>query len=465
MPPKILIIDNNGQRASEIKVVLQFLEYAVDIVDVDKYTNDLKNKYNAVFFGGVFDFTSSLFQDMRIGADTLQIAIFILANKGENNSSVPVGFHEIEWPSTHSVLTGVLNKLKTDEEKYSLTNGLTGNSDLITATKKLIVQVAKTDASVLILGESGTGKEVVAQSLHQLSNRSREPFVPVNCGAIPAELIESELFGHEKGAFTGALTARQGRFEMAEGGTLFLDEIGDMPLSMQVKLLRVLQEKTFERVGSNKTIKCNVRIIAATHRNLEDEIANNKFREDLYYRLNVFPIEVPSLRDRIEDLPYLINNLVKRLEQTNRGSVSFTHEAIGKLMQHPWSGNIRELSNLIERMSIIKPHGVVDSFDLPPKFHSYTEPEVLKFTAAEEQEIVKKDISSAENAFLMPSSTPIIIPKGKLPIEGIDLKEYLTELESNLIKQALDNCNGVVAHAALLLNMRRTTLVEKLRKA
>ncbi|WP_442928351.1 sigma-54 interaction domain-containing protein [Methylomonas sp. WH-1] len=284
--------------------------------------------------------------------------------------------------------------------------------------------------------------------------------MPVNCGAIPGELLESELFGHEKGAFTGALTSRQGRFEMAEGGTLFLDEIGDMPMPMQVKLLRVLQERTFERVGSNKTIHCDVRIIAATHRHLEQEIAEKRFREDLFYRLNVFPIEVPALRERAEDIPYLINDLIARMEAANRGTVSLSPRAIATLMQHSWPGNVRELSNLIERLAIISPDASVDVSDLPEKFQGYEVPEGVQIVLPEQDIHIVRP--AEREALAMP--TPGAVAAVHLPEQGIDLKEYLTDLENELIRQALEECNGVVAHAAKLLNMRRTTLVEKLRK-
>src|SRR5690606_3059899 len=208
------------------------------------------------------------------------------------------------------------------------------------------------DTTVLLLGESGTGKEVAARAVHARSKRRDNPFVAINCGAIPPELLESELFGHEKGAFTGALSARKGRFEMADGGTLLLDEIGDMSLPMQVKLLRVLQERSFERVGGNQTIHCNVRVIAATHRDLEDRIASNQFREDLYYRLNVFPIEMPALRERSDDLPMLVGTLAAQLGRTGRGEVRFAEEALQALRGYAWPGNVRELTNLVERMAV-----------------------------------------------------------------------------------------------------------------
>jgi sigma-54 specific flagellar transcriptional regulator A len=310
-------------------------------------------------------------------------------------------------------------------------------------------QVADTDVTVLISGESGTGKEVVARNLHYHSPRRDKPFVPVNCGAIPGELLESELFGHEKGAFTGAINSRAGRFELAEGGTLFLDEIGDMPLHMQVKILRVLQEKTFERVGGNKTFHTDVRIIAATHRNLDDMIANGEFREDLYYRLNVFPIDMPSLKSRAEDIPLLINELVIRLENEQRGSIRFNSAAILSLCRHPWAGNVRELANLVERMAIMHPFGVVGVHDLPLKYRHVDVEDDLEFEAPPSAQL---------------PSVVRMTDTALLPEEGIDLKEYITGLEQSLIQQALDDSGGVVARAAERLMIRRTTLVEKMRK-
>ena len=273
----------------------------------------------------------------------------------------------------------------------------------------------------------------------------------MNCGAIPAELLESELFGHEKGAFTGAINSRPGRFELAEGGTLFLDEIGDMPLNMQVKILRVLQEHTFERVGSNKTLKANVRVIAATHKNLEKMIEDGSFREDLYYRLNVFPIDMPSLRERVEDLPLLLNELISRLENEKRGSIRFNSAAIMSLCRHEWHGNVRELANLVERLAILHPYGVIGVNELPKKFRhvdeddeQYTPPVVADVT---------------QNEGLAGVDSPAL-----LPVNGLDLREYLSDLECSLIQQALDDANGVVARAAEKLSIRRTTLVEKMRK-
>ena len=341
------------------------------------------------------------------------------------------------------------NRKRGHQREAELFRSLVGTSRSIQEVRSLMGQVADKDVSVLITGQSGTGKEVVARNLHYNSHRRDAPFVPVNCGAIPAELLESELFGHEKGAFTGAITARSGRFELAEGGTLFLDEIGDMPLNMQVKILRVLQEKTYERVGGTKTIPTDVRIIAATHKDLESMIEEGTFREDLYYRLNVFPIEMPALKDREEDIPLLINELISRMETEKRGSIRFNSAAILSLCRHEWPGNVRELANLVERLAIMHPYDVIGVKELPQK---YRHVEV-------EDEFLESEDTATQVRGLAGIDSPAL-----LPINGIDLKEYLASLEKSLIRQALDESSGVVARAAERLRIRRTTLVEKVRK-
>ncbi len=474
--PRLLLIDDNETRTQEFESILSFMEYEVSTATVDGYISLLGTLDNlcAIFIGSGCEKQALLVKTvLDYGFD---LPVILLVNKG-NAGQTPTAIQKMvtqvyEWPTLYPALSETLKKLPVPKRvvakaQGSKTNkGLAGSSKNIKQVRELIDQVAGSDATVLVLGESGTGKEVVAQALHKASNRRNKPFVPVNCGAIPGELLESELFGHEKGAFTGALTSRQGRFEMAEGGTLFLDEIGDMPMPMQVKLLRVLQERTFERVGSNKTISCNVRIVAATHRNLENEIVEKRFREDLFYRLNVFPIELPSLRERVEDIPLLVNDLVFRMEKANRGSVGFTREALSLMMQHPWSGNVRELSNFIERLAITNPNGLVDWADLPEKFQGYNVPEGFALEHIFEQEPVKTEEKVAETVEPIPETTASddLARISQLPEQGMDLKGYLTDMEVNLIQQALSECNGVVAHAAKLLNMRRTTLVEKLRK-
>ncbi|MEY6431904.1 sigma-54 dependent transcriptional regulator [Thioalkalicoccus limnaeus] len=336
-----------------------------------------------------------------------------------------------------------------------LARALVGASPVMRRVRQLIQKVAPTDATVLVLGETGTGKEIVARNIHYLSARRGAPFIAVNCGAIPADLLESELFGHEKGAFTGAVSARAGRFELAEGGTLLLDEIGDMPLPMQVKLLRVLQEQTFERVGGHRSQRTDVRVIAATHRDIEGLIAQGRFREDLYYRLNVFPIEMPPLRERIGDLPLLINELIERMEANGRGSLRLAASAVQILARYPWPGNVRELANLLERLAILEPGGLIGASALPSRFL----PEDWQGRPSEEEP------SEPDSAAWTPLGSGALAPEDpRLPPGGLDLRDYLSRQETSLINQALRESDGVVAHAATLLGMRRTTLVEKMRK-
>jgi len=368
---------------------------------------------------------------------------------------------------------------------------LSGNSLAIKRITTLIRQVAAHDSTVLLLGESGTGKEVAARTVHELSPRRNRPFVAVNCGAIPADLLESELFGHEKGSFTGAITSRKGRFEIAEGGTLFLDEIGDMSVAMQVKLLRVLQERVFERVGNHVAVPCNVRIIAATHRNLEEAIARGGFREDLFHRINVFPIDMPPLRERIEDLPMLVREFITQNVAEGRGRVQLSPATLAALALHTWTGNVRELANLIERLSIVCAGRVVEIADLPPRYQPRdaaalacaigTSSGLTAFAESPDSIVVAEEplpdaavIEVLEGAQLAAESdaagatdaaTAMLASADvQLPAEGLDLRAYLTAIERQLIEQALGRTNGTVAHAARLLNLRRTTLVEKLRK-
>jgi sigma-54 dependent transcriptional regulator, flagellar regulatory protein len=371
--------------------------------------------------------------------------------------------------------TGLMGLTTLDDRRARLP---TGTSVLIRDVISLIRQVAGHDSTALVLGESGTGKEVCARAIHDLSPRRNRPFVAVNCGAIPADLLESELFGHERGAFTGAVSARKGRFEIAEGGTLFLDEIGDMSPTMQVKLLRVLQERVFERVGNQVPMRCNVRIIAATHRNLEDSIQRGTFREDLFHRLNVFPIEMPALRARIEDLPLLVRDCIATNLSEGRGRVQLSPRALGALALCQWTGNVRELANLIERLSIVCAGRVVEVRDLPPKYRpplDWTlEVKVLDLS----QVVVENEHLSDETALSVleevelereerNESTSKHAPSNSqttLPEDGLDLRAHLLTIERQLIEQALQRSRGTVARAARLLNLRRTTLVEKMRK-
>jgi DNA-binding NtrC family response regulator len=311
---------------------------------------------------------------------------------------------------------------------------MVGEDPTMQRIARLIEKVAKTDSTVLILGESGTGKEVVARAIHELSPRVKKNMVPVNCGAIPAELLESELFGHIKGAFTGALHARQGRFELANFGSIFLDEIGEMSPILQVKLLRVIQERSFEPVGGTRPMDVDVRIIAATNKNLEKEVAAGRFREDLFYRLNVVPITLPALRERRSDIPLLLEHFNARLLKTRHRSVKgFTSAAMDKLMSYAWPGNVRELENLVERLTVFCTDETVDVGDLPPK--------------------VAEGPTVSRSEFFF-----------DLPEDGLDLREVLTALEDRLIRQALERTEWNKNRAATLLRMNRTTLVEKLKK-
>ncbi len=467
----VLIIDPNEGGHEDLKAIFEF----IDCTDVTLTTQDewKPTTCNADDVGVVIVAASvsaelpALMQALKTWGE--HVPVFLLVDSRDNlqlPTELAAGIlGHIKYPVKYRDLTAAIQQAQIFRESHTKRQGahspelfrsLVGNSRSVRQVRKQIEQVAGSDATVLILGESGTGKEVVARNVHYHSERRGKPFVPINCGAIPSELLESELFGHEKGAFTGAISARQGRFELAEGGTLFLDEIGDMSVQMQVKLLRVLQERTFERVGSNKTIESNVRIVAATHRNLEEAIKDGKFREDLFYRLNVFPIDMPPLRERIEDVPLLVNELVKRLEHEKRGSVRLTQAAVVALCQYHWPGNVRELANMIERLVIMHPYGVVDVHDLPQKFQVDIGTDTSALTAAIQENAIYDTAPSAASIDLL--DTP------RLPQDGIDLKEHLSNLEYNLIKQALDDADGVVAHAANRLRLRRTTLVEKLRK-
>jgi len=478
-PSTILIIEEDSQKRQIYKSVLEFVEQDGRITDCRHWKETLtqSNTISAIILGdcGTDEVLLKVFNGVKEINSALPIIRLvdkvnkISKNQSEIEASIQSNaFMTLDLPLKYTQLTEVLHQatvFSASKEKSSETRSaelfrsLVGNSRSIRGVREMMGQVADSEATVLILGESGTGKEVVARNLHYNSARRNKPFVPVNCGAIPADLLESELFGHEKGAFTGAISARQGRFELAEGGTLFLDEIGDMSLHMQVKMLRVLQERTYERVGSNKSMKADVRIVAATHRNLEELIKEGKFREDLFYRLNVFPIEMPPLCERLDDIPLLINELIARMEAEKRGSVRITPAAVMALCQYRWPGNVRELANLIERLVIMYPYGVVDTVDLPEKFRPKGKV-VMADAVAEEKAFVAEDLAVSSMLFDEQPSTEA----ARLPSEGIDLKEHLSNLEFNLIKQALDDAGGVVAHAAKRLKMRRTTLVEKLRK-
>jgi transcriptional regulator with PAS, ATPase and Fis domain len=325
-----------------------------------------------------------------------------------------------------------------------LRSSLIGESTAIQEIFRTIERVAQTDSTVLITGESGTGKELVARAIHENSQRSNKALMTMNCGAIPSQLIEAELFGHMKGAFTGATQTRQGRFEAADGGTLFLDEVGDIPLHLQVKLLRVLQTKQFEPLGSSKTTHVDVRIIAATNRNLEQAVELKEFREDLYYRLNVIPISIPALRERKSDIPILVSHFVRQFNALTNNSVEIpSGQSMEALMAYDWPGNVRELENLMERIIILKGKGIVELADLPHQ-------------VCQQYLVGRNSGTGAVSAWHF--------PRMSLPQTGTDLKAVVSAFENHLVDQALARTNGNKNRASELLSMNRTTLVEKLRK-
>lgn len=352
------------------------------------------------------------------------------------------GYEDLQIKNKPKVEVGgsenhIFNKFKIEPPKEEdIFCGMIGRSPQMKQVFERIKKVADSDSTVLINGPSGTGKELVSKALHTLSPRQSKDMISVNCGAIPSELLESELFGHVKGAFTGAISDRKGRFELANQGTIFLDEIGDMPLLLQVKLLRVLQNREIEPVGGTGTLPVDVRIITATHRDLEKAVKDGDMREDLFYRLNVIPIKVPALAERREDIPLLISFFLQRFTSADgRNTIEFDDETLEMLMGYDWPGNVRELENLIERLVILKGGSVIKPNDLPIKILQNNPTYVKKYDS--------------------------II---QLTNEGLDLKKTLSDIEDSLITQALEMTGGNKNQASKLLTMNRTTLIEKMKK-
>jgi len=322
-----------------------------------------------------------------------------------------------------------------ESEEVVWSNPLVGNSFKMRAVKALINKLADSSSTVLITGESGTGKELAARAIHGLSPRSAELFVPVHCGAIPEELLESELFGHIRGAFTGAINSRLGRFQLANGGTLFLDEIGEMSPKLQVKLLRVLQERKFEPVGSDRAVQVDVRVVAATNRDLHIAVREGKFREDLFYRLNVLPLHLPSLREREGDIPLLVHYFLEMHGRRKGKSLTQVDEqAMAVVEQYRWPGNVREVENLVERLIVLNEDGIIRVGDLPDY-------------------IVHNTVPS------QPTTANV-----SLPATGVDLDGFLENIENGFIQQALQRSRGNKTLAAALLKLNRTTFIERLRK-
>jgi len=365
--------------------------------------------------------------------DALRAGAFWYLEKPFDQTSLDVVRRLVDQAIEHGRLKAENRLLQRQlRTRYRFEN-IVGASPALRYALEMVEKVADTDSTVLITGESGTGKELFARALHYNSRRADRLLVTVNCGAIPEELLESELFGHVRGAFTNAVSHRQGRFALAHGGTIFLDEIGDMSPNLQVKLLRVLQERTFEPVGSSKSVSVDVRVVAATNQDLPVAIREKRFREDLYYRLNVIPIEVPPLRDRREDVPLLIRHFLDVMNaEKGRAVTGFEQKALERLLGHDWPGNVRELENLIERLVILRGEGEIRLDDLPPPFG--------------------------------PGRTPLRAEPPRIPMAGIPFNDVVDRFETDLIRQALEQTHWNKQRAAQLLGLNRTTLLEKIKK-
>jgi len=490
LDPKVIVMEPSDAQARTLEALLRFLDLEPhrfhDLAELGRATAGAHD-WLALIVGAETIAKEGAALVARLRAMAQALPVIYVSSEGlpkiAESSGDLIWLH-LELPVKQRRLSAVLNQAQNVRSGHPTQPGAhrfrpSGNSRAMRAVHRLVEQVAPFDTNVLILGESGTGKEMVARHIHELSGRSGHPFVPVNCGAIPADLLESELFGHEKGAFTGALSTRVGRFEFAEGGTLFLDEIGDMSLQMQVKLLRVLQERSFERVGSNRTQLCNVRIIAATHRDLEAAILAGRFREDLFYRLNVFPVQMPPLRERLDDLPILIEHLLRRQGQNSGRHIRLGKDAMACLAGNRWPGNVRELANLLERLAILYPDQTIGADDLPERYRAggpsawfdgsvrVAAPEARLAAIAPPAEGPATDSIDERrmlDSALEEADEEVEPAEHALKSGGIDLKDHLSAIEIGLIRKALAEADGTVAEAARLLRIRRTTLVEKLRK-
>ncbi len=469
----ILVIDNDADRQDRLSYLLCFLGEQVQQVALQQLPNCLlKGSYPAVFIA------SELLKNSALLNDFAQQSFVAIGESNDPLASHPNLLSTLSDPFRYPAFNEVLQLCRSFARVNSsaLKNGeaggnklfrsLVGSSAPVAQVRELISQIAPKEMNVLISGELGTGKEVVARNIHYLSSRSQAPFVPVNCAAIAAELLESELFGHEQGAFVGALSTYQGRMELAHGGTLFLEEIGEMPLHVQIKLRQILEQGYLVRMGGTERIQVDARIIATSHQDLTAMAHQNAFREDLYYGLNVFPIENPPLRQRQEDIPLLLNELICRLEREGKKGINFTKEALERLQHYDWPGNVRELANLVERLAIVYPNTMISAEQLPWQY----QPLASRQTGVAEHAqstTVQADESEMLNGLFsgelaLETAKPAF--SNALPEEGVVLKDMLAELEIDMIRQALENSGHVVARSAELLGMRRTTLVEKMRK-
>jgi DNA-binding NtrC family response regulator len=450
---KILVIDDDDSGRHALTMLLRSAGYevtsaatglsALDLIDREQYQvviSDLflPDKSGLDILQNVHKISPATEVIVVTGHASAQTAVRAMKEGAFDYITKPIDFDELKI-----VVSKALEKQKLLSENMYLRrqlqgrfefSNIIGSSPAMSLVFERMSRIVKTDSSVLVTGESGTGKELVARSLHYNGTRKDRPFIAVNCSAIPEALLESELFGHVRGAFTGAIKDKPGKFEAANHGTIFLDEIGTLPLHLQVKLLRVLQEHEVERVGSNKTVKLHVRVISATNSDLESMVKRGEFREDLYYRLNVIPLHLPSLRERQQDIIYLTAFfLEKKCRLMGRAPCSISKKALETLEQYSWPGNVRELENLIERMIALTDAAVITVDDIPAKI------------------IGEKGAGGESLSVTMPS-------------QGVDLVATISRIEQSLISQALDSAGGVKAKAAALLGINRTTLVEKIKR-
>ena len=446
-PLLLLLLDSSG-RSSELVKALQKKDLALVVVRSEAEARRWleENQCQAILLAvSSLQPHGSFLADIQDAASPL--AVIVAASEPSVTDAVVAlqagAVDYLEAPVSQSRLdaalgkAGVIRQVSPAGQPQAKTvkgcAAIVGNSSAMRQVFSLIKKVCDAETTVLVRGESGTGKELIAQALHYEGVRGTGPFVPVNCGAIPGELLESELFGHEKGAFTHAIRTRLGRFELANGGTVFLDEISEMSPMLQVKLLRVLQEKEFERIGGTKTISSDFRVVAATNRDLEQEVQAGRFREDLYYRLNVIPIQAPPLRERLQDIPLLVEHFVARFNRLRKKKIKgVADEVMGRFARYAWPGNVRELENMLERMVILAGSDVLSVADLPER-------------------LLEAGAVPAERF-------------EELPGQGFFLNEVLAEFEKRLIMQALEQTDWVKNRAAKLLNVNRTTLIEKMKR-
>jgi DNA-binding NtrC family response regulator len=451
--PQILFIDDEPGSRESLSLLLNHAGYDVDAVAAGEDAIQLlsRNNYDAVitdlFLPGVsgIDILKHVKEQLLpcnviliTGNATAETAVEAMKEGAFDYITKPVNFEELRVVVSKAVekkrlIAENLYLRQQLRGKYKFDN-IIGNSRAIQPVFTRMEKILDTESTVLILGESGTGKELVARAIHYNGVRKEKPFIAINCGAIPADLLESDLFGHMRGSFTGAVADKPGKFELANRGTIFLDEIGTMPLHLQMKLLRVLQEQEVERVGSTRKTKLNVRVISATNADLEERVARSEFREDLFYRLNVIPIHLPPLRERLEDIPLLARHFLRKIcTDMHRPILEFTKAAILAMENYEWPGNVREMENVIERAVALTDGSVIDMQDLPAQLGGVTD----------------------DNG---------IFPALHIPEEGLDLTGTVAELEQTLIKQAMTKSNQVKARAAALLKINRTTLVEKMKR-